>query len=251
MVRRTLSGHGDGSQRSGRPLHPTRNGGRMDKIGGCHSPTAKADEIIQASSSVESEARRSHTLRSRLALTMRRRVLKTHRHQDRDKQARLSYGNGRTAGVTMAQIRHGYTRMFNWRSRHLGTVRAAIFKHLSAGFSFGTRGSQVQILPLRPAFPDFQITSGTDCGTDTLSPGAGGPTTAVHPAASRRPGRSRNVSILHRDGRQWPATLPPLFEDEPQRRLSTKRSFSTVTGQTSVVLGLLIQTFYPGDATGP
>jgi hypothetical protein len=34
------------------------------------------------------------------------------------------------------------------------------------------------------------------------------------------------------------------FEDEPQRQLSTKRSFSTVTRQTSVVLGLLIQTFY-------
>ena len=34
------------------------------------------------------------------------------------------------------------------------------------------------------------------------------------------------------------------FEDEPQRELSKKRSFSTVTWQTSVVLGLLIQTFY-------
>src|SRR5580704_15470825 len=108
MVRRTLSGHGDGSQRSGRPLHPTRNGGRMDKTGGCHSPTVKADEIIQASSSVESEARRSHTLRSRLALTMRRRVLKTHRHQDRDKQAMLSYGNERTGPspvVTDGEVR--------------------------------------------------------------------------------------------------------------------------------------------------
>ena len=46
--------------------------------------------------------------------------------------------------------------------------RAAVAGVVASFFtSFGTRGSQVQILPLRPYLAKFHQSSGTDYGTDT------------------------------------------------------------------------------------
>jgi hypothetical protein len=40
----------------------------------------------------------------------------------------------------------------------------------AAPTSFGTRGSQVQILPLRPAFLALESVTGNDMGNETLAP---------------------------------------------------------------------------------